>query len=276
MMKIEDMKYIKEEMGLSYEMIAEGSGVSLGTVKKIFGGYVKTPRYDTMAALEAFFSVGAIQMRENAFAYYAGQKKQGEYTIEDVEKIPETIRVELIDGVLYYLAAPTPVHQTIALELASELRQHIREKGGDCLAGIAATDFQLDINDEKNMVQPDVFVICDKAKMGLKRMTGAPDLAIEILSPSNDESYRNKKLMKYRDSGVREYWVINYDNGTIMVIQFGDSEADPKADTKVAATIDFYTVRDRIPVGIFDDLVIDFAEIDDYVQQYIAKCEGED
>lgn len=265
-MKIERMKEIKEEMGLSYEMIAEGSGVSLGTVKKIFGGYVKLPRYDTLAALERFFSAGTIRMREMAFDYYASQKKQGEYTIEDVEKIPETIRVELIDGQLYYLAAPTPVHQTVALELAIKLKQHISSKGGDCMAGIAATDFKLDANDEKTMVQPDVYVLYDTAKMGLKRMTGAPDLAIEILSPSNDESYRNKKLMKYRETGVREYWEINYDNGRIMVIQFPDDEGN--------ASLNFYTVRDKIPVGIFDDLVIDFAEIDDQVQRYIDKCDG--
>ncbi|MGX8774199.1 MAG: Uma2 family endonuclease [Bacillota bacterium] len=267
-MKIEKMKEIKEEMGLSYEMIAEGSGVSLGTVKKIFGGYVKLPRYDTMTALERFFSAGTIQMREAAFDYYAGRKKQGEYTIGDVEKIPKTIQVELIDGQLYYLAAPTPVHQTVALELAIRLNRHIDSKGGDCIAGIVATDFKLDADDEKTLVQPDVYVLCDRAKMGLKRMTGAPDLAIEILSPSNDESYRNRKLMKYRETGVREYWEINYDNGRIMVIQFPDEDGN--------ASLNFHTVRDRIPVGIFDDLVIDFAEIDDKVQKYIDKCGGRD
>ena len=186
-----------------------------------------------------------------------------------MEKIPETIRVELIDGVLYYLAAPTPVHQMVALELAVRLNQHISSRGGDCMAGIAATDFKLDADDESTMVQPDVYVLCDRAKMGLKRMTGAPDLAIEILSPSNDESYRNRKLMKYRETGVREYWEINYDNGRIMVIQFPDAT---RQENNIAATIDFYTVRDKIPVGIFGDLVIDFAEIDDKVQKYIDKC----
>ena len=208
-MKIEDMRFIKEEMGLSYEMIAEGSGVSLGTVKKIFGGYVKTPRYDTMAALEAFFSVGAIEMREAAFEYYAGQKKQGEYTIEDVEKIPEKIRVELIDGKLYYLAAPTPVHQAIAGEIFIKLRSHIAARGGDCLAGMAATDFKLDPDSNKTMVQPDVFVVCDPNVFGLKRMTGAPDLVVEILSPSNSESKMNEKMLKNGYSSVHFYLLAN-------------------------------------------------------------------
>ena len=267
-MKIEDMRFIKEEMGLSYEMIAQGSGVSLGTVKKIFGGYVKTPRYDTMAALEAFFSVGAIEMREAAFEYYAGQKKQGEYTIEDVEKIPEKVRVELIDGKLYYLAAPTPIHQVIAGEIFVRLKSHIDKKGGDCMAGMAATDFKLDPDSNKTMVQPDVFVICDPQVLGLKRMTGAPDLVVEILSPSNSESKMNEKMLKYRDAGVPEYWAVNYDNKSITVILFEDAEGN--------AQIHFYTFSDKVPVSIFEDCFIDFAEIDAYVQKYIDKCDGRD
>ena len=267
-MKIEDMRFIKEELGLSYEMIAQGSGVSLGTVKKIFGGYVKTPRYDTMAALEAFFSVGAIEMREAAFEYYAGQKKQGEYTIEDVEKIPEKVRVELIDGKLYYLAAPTPIHQVIAGEIFVRLKSHIDKKGGDCMAGMAATDFKLDPDSNKTMVQPDVFVICDPQVLGLKRMTGAPDLVVEILSPANSESKMNEKMLKYRDAGVPEYWAVNYDNKSITVILFEDAEGN--------AQIHFYTFSDKVPVSIFEDCFIDFAEIDAYVQKYIDKCDGRD
>lgn len=265
-MKIEDMRFIKEEMGLSYEMIAEGSGVSLGTVKKIFGGYVKTPRYGTMAALEAFFSVGAIEMREAAFDYYAGQKKQGEYTIEDMEKIPEKVRVELIDGKLYYLAAPTPVHQIIAGEIFLKLRSYIAAKGGGCMAGTAPTDFKLDPEDNQTMVQPDVFVICDPSIMGMKRMTGAPDLVVEILSPSNSESKMNEKMIKYRDAGVPEYWAVNYENKSITVILFENAEGN--------AQIRFYTFSDKVPVSIFEDCFIDFAEIDAYVQRYADQCGG--
>lgn len=264
-MKIEEMKAIKAEMGLSYEMIAKRSGVSLGTVKKIFGGYVKSPRYETMIALENFFSGGAIKMQEEAFAYYADSKKQGEFTIADVERIPEEIRVELIDGKLYYLAAPSPIHQILTLEIAMKLRAYIDAHGGECEAGIAATDFKLNPADDKTMVQPDVFVICDTEKLALKRMIGAPDLAIEILSPSNSETYRNAKLIKYRDSGVREYWMVDYDRATITTIDFNDKEH---------INLQFYSTRDRIPVRIFEGFEIDFSKIDDYVQNYIAKCEG--
>jgi Uma2 family endonuclease len=221
-----------------------------------------------MAALEAFFSVGAIEMREAAFEYYAGQKKQGEYIIEDVEKIPEKVRVELIDGKLYYLAAPTPINQVIAGEIFVRLKSHIDKKGGDCMAGMAATDFKLDPDSNKTMVQPDVFVICDPQVLGLKRMTGAPDLVVEILSPSNSESKMNEKMLKYRDAGVPEYWAVNYDNKSITVILFEDAEGN--------AQIHFYTFSDKVPVSIFEDCFIDFAEIDAYVQKYIDKCEGRD
>ncbi|MCR4712054.1 MAG: Uma2 family endonuclease [Clostridia bacterium] len=282
-MRLEEMKWLRKERGMSYEMIAQRSGVSLGTVKKIFGGYVQTPRYQTLAALEEAFkpdirdyAIPAF-VEETAFDYSA--KKQGEYTIEDVEKIPEEIRVELIDGKMYYLAAPTHVHQKIALKLTTALSNYIETNGGDCEAGIAPTDFKLLPDSDKTMVQPDVFVVCDTNKMGDKRMTGAPDLAIEILSPSNSVGHMELKMKKYRESGVREYWRVDYDNGNIYVYQFGQAfqKQNNQGDlVKDGIFISIYDVRDRIPVGIFPGLEIDFAEIDDDVQKYIAKCGGKE
>ena len=285
-MRLEEMKRLRKERGMSYEMIAQRSGVSLGTVKKIFGGYVETPRYQTLVALEEAFkpdirdyAIPAF-VEETAFDYSAySAKKQGEYTIEDVEKIPEEIRVELIDGEIYYLAGATPVHQLIALELTLQLRNFIKTQGGDCFAGTAPMDFQLFEDNDQIMVQPDVFVVCDDQKMGLKRMTGAPDLAIEILSPSNSAGHMELKMNKYRESGVKEYWRVDYDHGSIFVYQFGegDSEKDDQKGTgKESFLITIYNVRSRIPVGIFLGLEINFAEIDDDVQKYIAKCGGKE
>lgn len=277
-MKIEDMKERKRIRGLTYEMIAEGSGVSLGTVKKIFGGYVTSPRYETIEALEKYFYEGERHLAEYiktvaepteindvSFDYFGlplKEKPQGEYTIADLEEFPEDVQVELIDGYIFCQASPTPIHQKIAIQIGMALISYIAEKKGKCEAGVAATDFKLDPGDDKTMVQPDVFVVCDDSKFGLKRMTGAPDLAIELKSPSNTSSYMTKKLCKYQETGVREYWNVDYEAGKIIVYNF---------ETNITG---FYNVRDRIPVGIFEDLEIDFAKIDDEVQNYIQRCQG--
>ena len=104
--------------------------------------------------------------------------------------------------------------------------------------------------------------------MDIDPFYGAPDLVVEILSPSNSESKMNEKMLKYRDAGVPEYWAVNYDNKSITVILFEDAEGN--------AQIHFYTFSDKVPVSIFEDCFIDFAEIDAYVQKYIDKCEGRD
>lgn len=83
------------------------------------------------------------------------EKRKGEYTLEDYYNMPEDRRVELIDGGIYDMAAPTPLHQLIAGAVYAGIRAFIRENGGDCIPFIAPADVQLDC-DSRTMVQPDV------------------------------------------------------------------------------------------------------------------------
>ncbi len=112
-MTIEEMKRIKKEKGYSYSQIAHMSGVPVGTVQKIFGGETSSPRYDTLMALEGFFMGERVSSVSEEAAVYRTQKKQGEYTVKDYYALPDDKRVELIDGVLYDMDAPTFVHQRI-------------------------------------------------------------------------------------------------------------------------------------------------------------------
>lgn len=239
-MNLEEMKRRKKELGYSNERIAELSGVPLSTVQKIFAGVTQQPRYDTLAALERTLceSVESFRVEEAVFQYIA--KNQGEYTIEDYEKLPEDMRFELIDGVLYYISAPLLVHQALVALLHQELKDYIRKKQGDCIAMLSPADIHLRRDDNKTMVQPDIFVVCDRGKFRRHRIEGAPDLIIEILSPSTKKKDCVIKLNKYIEAGVREYWLVDPETQKVMVYIL-EEDVIPK----------IYTFTDRIPVAVF-------------------------
>ena len=94
--------------------------------------------------------------------------------------------------------------------------------------------------------------------MGAKTVNGAPDFVVEVISPSNRKYKMYEKMNKYRECGVREYWVIDYDKDKIIKYNF---EKDGE--------IFMYSFADKVPVDIYsendDPLVIDFAEIKEYI-----------
>ena len=161
-------------------------------------------------------------------------------TIDDYYALPPDIRVELIDGVFYDMASPATSHQKISTFLLVTLQTFIEANNGSCQTYAAPTDVQLDC-DEKTMVQPDVFVLCDEDKDEEKCIFGAPDLVIEILSPSTRYHDTIRKLHKYRNAGVREYWIVMPRELKIRVYFF------EKSDMPIE-----YSFMDKVPVGIWD------------------------
>ena len=131
-MTLEEMKKIKQERGYSLAQLSNYSGVPLGTLQKIFSGETETPRYATRKALENVLSDEKYeyereeQMVEESTVYEAARpKKQGEYTLEDYYTLPDDRRVELIDGVIYDMSAPTFVHQHISGVIYNTIRKFI-------------------------------------------------------------------------------------------------------------------------------------------------------
>ena len=117
----------------------------------------------------------------------------------------------------------------------------IRDRNkGDCFALEAPMDVQLDC-DNRTMVQPDVIVLCDRGKRRKFGIFGAPDLLIEILSPSTRKKDLGIKFVKYENAGVREYWIIDPDQEKVLVYDFSQ-EIYPV----------IYGFQSKIPVGIFD------------------------
>ena len=251
-MNVEEMKKRKTELGYSYELISELSGVPLSTVQKVFSGVTQNPRYETLMALENVLAPGASRVAEAISPYLTS--RQGEYTIEDYYNLPDECRAELIDGVIYYMTAPRTIHQYIIPHIWQVLKDHVRKNKGGCIPMMAPTDVHI-MRDGRTMVQPDIFVVCDRSKFTRERIEGAPDLVIEVLSPSTRRKDMTVKLNKYSEAGVREYWIVDIDNRKVIVYLL-EGDMIPMV----------YTFADKVPVAIFDnECEVDFAEIDEQI-----------
>ena len=270
-MTIQEMRELKKEYGFNYEQIAVGSNLPVSTIQKIFGGTTKSPRRDTIERLTRFFEhvkdekkpftyqppkcPEQPQWLKESSTYHVKKKQQGEYTMEDYHLFPDEHRVELIDGVVIEMEGPHYVHQLIAGEVFRQISNYLKEKKGKCLPGIAPMDVQLD-KDNKTIVQPDVMIVCDRDKWLNGRIYGAPDWVMEILSKSTRSKDCIKKLNKYMDAGVREYWIADPERQAVTVYDF-EHENFPMN----------YAFEDQIPIGISSgELKIDMTETKEYIE----------
>ena len=252
-MTIEEMREQKKQLGYSYEKIAELSGLPVGTVQKVLAGITKCPRYDTLRALEVVLKPSYSSTVEETPSYYAS-KVEGQFTVEDYLELPEEERVELIDGVLYDMAAPTDKHQIIGDEIQTRFRDYIRKNKGKCITITSPLDVQLDC-DNKTMVQPDVVIVCDRNKFKKGRVFGAPDLVVEVLSESTKRKDVFIKGNKYSNAGVKEYWIVDPLKKRVHVYKF-EEDLFPI----------MYTFEHKVPVGIWNnECEVDFAEIYEYI-----------
>ncbi|MDR3171110.1 MAG: Uma2 family endonuclease [Treponema sp.] len=144
--------------------------------------------------------------------------EENTYTYADYLERDDGKRYELIDGTAYMMAAPSIDHQSISMKLSRLFGDFL--DGKSCRVFAAPTDVRLfpqkNLGD-KTVVQPDLLVVCDKTKLDKRSCNGAPDLVIEILSPSNDAEEMLRKFQKYLQAGVHEYWIIDLDNRVIQV-----------------------------------------------------------
>ncbi|MDP2783126.1 MAG: Uma2 family endonuclease [Sulfurimicrobium sp.] len=183
------------------------------------------------------------------------------HTYGDYLTWPEDARYELIDGFAYLMApAPTPRHQDIAGAIFVQLYNKLGDS--PCRVLIAPVDVvlpQADETDEQanTVVQPDVLVVCDPGKIGEKRVRGAPDMVVEVLSPSTAGHDMVLKRRIYEQAGVREYWLIHPTDRVLTVYRLEDREfgkpdvQELKGETNVAVlpgvTIQWDTLVARLP-----------------------------
>ncbi|MEY8354101.1 Uma2 family endonuclease [Lachnospiraceae bacterium 54-53] len=179
--------------------------------------------------------------------------QQQPVTIEAYEALPEDARAEVFEGRIQYMSSPSQTHQTILMELSSALHSYVKDKKGPCK--VLPAPFDVKLNDNPlTIVQPDIMIVCDKNKLDGKRCNGAPDFIIEIVSPGNSSDDYVKKLYYYKNYDVREYWIVDPGRRTISVNYFEkDMVSVP------------YTFSSTVKVNIYEDLFIDFREIEQLI-----------
>ena len=179
----------------------------------------------------------------------ASQPQPEFITLEQYESLPENTRVEVFDGIIYDMASPSEIHQTISTELTTILNTYIKSKKGPCKVFHAPFDVKLS-DTPLTIVQPDLMIVCDRDKLDGKRCNGAPDFIIEIISPSNPADDYIRKLYYYKNAGVREYWIVDPRRKTVTVNYFEKNMLSLQ-----------YSFDSTIKVNIYDDLLVNFSDI---------------
>ncbi len=177
-------------------------------------------------------------------------------TLEQYEALPEGRRAEVFDGMVYDMASPSQMHQTISMELSNILYNYIKSRKGLCRVFTAPFDVKLS-DQPLTIVQPDIMVICDRDKLDGRRCNGAPDFIIEIVSPDNPADDYVRKLYYYNNSGVREYWIVDPERKLVTVYFFEGNIVNFQ-----------YPFDSVIKVNIYEDLFIHFSEIADVMSSY--------
>jgi Uma2 family endonuclease len=132
------------------------------------------------------------------------------YTYADYIKWEGPERYQLINGEVYQMASPSVEHQGILGSVFNQFFNWL--KGKPCQVFFSPLDVRLfpeEDNSDDTVLQPDLLVVCDKNKLSKNSINGAPDLVVEIVSPSNSHSDLFLKFNYYLEAGVREYWVID-------------------------------------------------------------------
>ena len=179
-------------------------------------------------------------------------RKSEKYTYGDYCAWNDGNRYELIDGEAYMMSpAPSIAHQEISGGLFNQLYNHL--KGKTCKVFAAPFDVRLNADAEDDtIVQPDIAVVCDLDKISnRKNCKGAPDMIVEILSPSTARHDQVVKFNKYLEAGVREYWVVYPDVRSVMTFLLKDGHYVSKA----------YGDTELISVSVLEDCQIHLADV---------------
>ncbi|MCL1822683.1 MAG: Uma2 family endonuclease [Oscillospiraceae bacterium] len=178
--------------------------------------------------------------------------KDKRYTYADYLTWDDDVRYELIDGVPYMMSSPSRIHQEILGILHVRLFNFL--EGKPCRVFISPLDVRLNANKEKSdnsIVQPDLLVVCDKSKVDVQSINGAPDFVIEVLSPSTASYDFIVKLNKYIQAGVREFWIVDPVTETVQVHIIENNNH----------IINTYEKHETVPVHILDGCIIDLKDV---------------
>ena len=178
------------------------------------------------------------------------------FTFADYLTWNEDEHIELIDGEAVMMAPPSTAHQLISGELFRQLANFL--EGKKCRAIPAPFAVRLFENendapsDVQTVVEPDISVVCDRSKLDDHGCKGAPDMVIEVLSPSTLRHDRFVKLALYQRAGVREYWIVEPETRTVQVYTLESGILHPRA---------FYESGDVAKINVLDGCFIELGKV---------------
>ena len=171
-------------------------------------------------------------------------------------------RRELFDGFVSMMSGPLTIHSNITADIFGRAWNFIKRRKAKCKIFHAPIDVRLpkkgEIADDKifDVVQPDIVVVCDPSKVDKKGIIGAPDLVIEVLSPSNTRLMMSTKFDLYEEAGVKEYWVVYPKSGVTVFLLQDNGKYDR------GTTYDIVYMPDaKIPVHTIEGLKISLKEL---------------
>jgi len=184
------------------------------------------------------------------------------YSYADYLTWADNKRRELFDGIAKLMSAPNILHADIAAYIFSNIWPFVKKRKGKCRVFHAPVDVRLpkngEIADDKifTVVQPDICVVCDPSKIDIKGIIGAPDLIVEVVSPSNTKLMMSKKFDVYEEAGVKEYWVIYPKSGLTVFLLQNNGKFDEGTTYDV-----IYTPNAKVPVHTIEGLEIELNEL---------------
>jgi Uma2 family endonuclease len=171
-------------------------------------------------------------------------------------------RRELFDGIVKLMSGPLTIHSEITTNAVGRMWSYIKRRKGKCKIFHSPIDVRLPKNGETaddkifNVVQPDIVVVCDPSKIDAKGIIGAPDLVVEVLSPSNTRLMMSTKFDLYEEAGVKEYWVVHPKAGVTVFLLQENGKYDKGTTYDIV-----YAPDAKIPVHTIEGLEIGLKEL---------------
>jgi len=196
-------------------------------------------------------------LKEPAITYEVARYSYADYLSWADDKMRE-----IINGVVYAFSAPVRAHAAAIISFLNRALPFVSKRKGKCKIYTAPFDVRLPTNGETedhkifNVVQPDIVVVCDPAKLDEKGCIGAPDLVVEVISQGTSKRDLNDKFLLYEKAGVQEYWVVYpKDKGVVVFLL----QPNGKYNDGTSYQIMYGTTK--VPVQTLEGLVIDLEEL---------------
>ena len=260
-MNVEKLKQLKKDAGYTNKMIADESGVPIGTVQKVFSGETSAPRYKTLKAIEAvLIPASGMDIPQNS-SHALTRQSAGEGIVNSTDNKTA--------GAAAVAPSRSVLSDMIAQEIIFQIRSALQERGANVYFSAPGTPVQLtggailsagvELPSSVHKIEgkdgvfifPDVSMVLSRDKITGAGIVGAPDLIVEVMDGETRSMQIAVRPELYRRAGVREYWMVDTDAKNITAYDFA-GEALPS----------MFGFSGRVPVKIFsDDCQVNFAQL---------------